>query len=159
MLFQTSFYDFGWTLTYSLSRLPFTCSTQRLDGLILNSVTVCMATDTFHQFAVVRRRQTCFASTYCTSPIFVTFLVFPITSKFIIFRQKNNVCLYYSKFPCQLQTYNTKTGTLTVTVHSLHDRRRRRNSYIFDYPMYAFPYNIFMLFYQLFFLRFGIFCN
>ena len=32
---------------------------------------------------------------------------------------------------------NTKTGklTLTVTVHSLHNRRRRQISYIFVYPM------------------------
>jgi len=30
---------------------------------------------------------------------------------------------------------NTKTGMLTVTVHSLYNRRRRWISYIFVYPM------------------------
>ena len=115
MLFQTSFYD--WMDAHLQSQLPsFYMQCTGLDRLILNSVTVCVATDKCNQFAVVRRRQTCFASIYCTSPIFVTFLVFPITSKFITFIQKNHVCLYYSKFPCQLQTYNTNTGTLTVTV-------------------------------------------
>ena len=59
---SNKFYDFRWSLAYSLSRLPFTCSTQCSDGLILNSVTGCMATDKFNQFAVVRRRQMYYAS-------------------------------------------------------------------------------------------------
>ena len=96
--FKQVFYDFVWTLAYSFSRLPSTCSTQGLDGLILNSVTVCMATDKFNQFAVVRRRQTCFASIYCiTSPISVTVLVFPMTSKFIIFIQKKTTFAFITQ--------------------------------------------------------------
>ena len=34
------------------------------------------------------------------------------------------------------QCFFLKTGTLTVTVHCLHNRRRRRISYIFVYLMY-----------------------
>ena len=52
-----------------------------------------------------------------------SFLVFSITSQFIIFTKKTRFTINYSELPCQLQTYNTKTGTLTVpfTVNTTGD--------------------------------------
>ena len=78
------------TIAYFLEKL---LSCKNLSAI----VKVC-SNNKLSQFAVVRRRQTCFASIYCTSPIFVTFLIFPITYKFIISIQKTTFAFITQNF-------------------------------------------------------------
>ena len=69
-------------------RLSLTNSAQNLYWFNLYSISVCMIRNQFDYLAECECLQTRCASAHCALPIFVTSLVFTVTSKFIIFMYK-----------------------------------------------------------------------